>query len=372
MFSSFIQAGFECATHRNLHGTRLDIVAATRHDNFIRKDYTRTRELGIATVREGARWHIIEREPGHYDFSTLDVLFDAAQAEGVQIILDLMHFGWPDFLDVFSSDFVHAFKAFAFETSRFLKRRSVKHQSVIPINEISFLSWAGGDRALLNPHERGRGAELKRQLVRAAIAASSVLRTEVPGVCLASAEPVIHIVGRPGVPGDELAAERHRLAMYEATDMLTGRSHPELSGRPEYLDVVGVNFYDRNQWINHSDTLTRADAGYRPFHQILREVWDRYRKPVLISETGTEDDARPEWFEYVSAEVRRVIRSGIPVEGICLYPILNHPGWDDDRHCCNGLWDYANGKGEREIYAPLAAAIARQQQQFALELERVA
>jgi hypothetical protein len=93
---------------------------------------------------------------------------------------------------------------------------------------------------------------------------------------------------------------------------------------------------------------------------------------VLVSETGTEDDARPQWFEYISSEVRVAIASGVPVKGICLYPILNHPGWDDDRHCCNGLWDYANQHGEREIYQPLADAIAREQMLYAEQLERAA
>jgi hypothetical protein len=53
------------------------------------------------------------------------------------------------------------------------------------------------------------------------------------------------------------------------------------------------------------------------------------------------------------------MNSGVRVEGICLYPILNHPGWDDDRHCHNGLWDYADETGEREIYHPLAEEIHR-------------
>ena len=39
--------------------------------------------------------------------------------------------------------------------------------------------------------------------------------------------------------------------------------------------------------------------------------------------------------------------AGAPVEGVCLYPVVNHPGWDDDRHCHNGLWDYPDARGER-------------------------
>ena len=51
---------------------------------------------------------------------------------------------------------------------------------------------------------------------------------------------------------------------------------------------------------------------------------------------------------------------GVPVEGLCLYPILNHPGWDDDRHCHNGMFDYADADGKRAVYQPLADEVARQ------------
>jgi hypothetical protein len=70
------------------------------------------------------------------------------------------------------------------------------------------------------------------------------------------------------------------------------------------------------------------------------------------------------WLRYVCQEVAAAIESGIPIEGICLYPIMNHPGWVDDRHCYNGLWDYVDERGEREIYEPLETEIRRWQQVF--------
>jgi hypothetical protein len=55
---------------------------------------------------------------------------------------------------------------------------------------------------------------------------------------------------------------------------------------------------------------------------------------------------------------------GTPFNGICLYPIVNHPGWADDRHCHNGLWDYADVNGDRQIYQPLACELRRQVELF--------
>ena len=50
----------------------------------------------------------------------------------------------------------------------------------------------------------------------------------------------------------------------------------------------------------------------------------------------------------------------MPLQGVCLYPIVNHPGWDNDRHCHNGLWDYADTHGHREAFSPLADELCRQ------------
>jgi hypothetical protein len=148
--------------------------------------------------------------------------------------------------------------------------------------------------------------------------------------------------------------------------MLCGRLQPELGGRPEYLDILGLNFYPRNQWIHNTGySLLPGHPRHRLFRNIIEDVWNRYNRPLFVSETGTEDDYRAVWMNYVCSEVMHSMQAGIPVHGICWYPILNHPGWDDDRHCCNGMFDYAAPDGSREIFQPLAQALAVQQQRFA-------
>jgi beta-glucosidase/6-phospho-beta-glucosidase/beta-galactosidase len=143
--------------------------------------------------------------------------------------------------------------------------------------------------------------------------------------------------------------------------MIAGRAQPELGGSESYLDVMGLNYYDRNQWRNFGKTIWRNESEYRPFREIVTEVYERYRRPLFISETGTENSDRPAWLAYIADEVRAAIKDGVPVGGICWYPILNHPGWNDDRHCHNGLWDYPGPDGSREIYRPLADELERQQ-----------
>lgn len=363
MFKSFLHAGFECSTHRRRDGVRLDLLKSTEHERFAREDFERLRPFGIRTVRTGARWHLIENVPGQFDFASLKVILDAAEVTGTEVLLDLLHFGWPDDLDVLSASFAERFRRFTDAFAKFLRSNGYRCcTGIAPVNEISFLSWAGGEAACVNPYQTTTSHEIKRNLVRAATAASDVLLDQLPGMRLISPEPVIHIVANSELPNDEVETEAYRLAQFQAWDMLSGRMSPELGGKPAYLDVIGVNFYDRNEWVHKAETfLRRSDPRFRPFHQIIREVWERYRRPIFVAETGAEDDERADWFNYICKEVSAAHYLGVPVQGICIYPILNHPGWADDRHCCNGLFDYADEYGGREAYQPLAQAVMEQQ-----------
>jgi len=159
--------------------------------------------------------------------------------------------------------------------------------------------------------------------------------------------------------------------MFQAWDMLAGRQRPDLGGSEKYLDIIGVNYYPNNQWLwgetsfHPERWLEVGDPQYRPFSDLLCEVYDRYRRPIFVAETGAESDARAGWLRYVGNEVRVALKLGVPIEGICLYPIVDFPGWGDDRHCETGLWGYADPAGQRKLYLPLAQELYCQQQAMA-------
>ena len=385
-FRSFFMGGFECATHRLRDGRRLDVLASTAHDAHAADDYTQLAGLGIRTVREGFRWHRVERRVGRYDFSSVRPLVRAAAATRTQVIWDLLHFGWPDDVDPLGPAFVRRFARYARACATMLADESDAVPWYVPVNEISFLAWGGGDAAWINPYLTGRGFEFKVQLCRAAIEAIEAIRDVQPHARIATAEPVIHVFpGDPSDPGQCAEAEGHRQAQFQAWDMLAGRLWPQLGGDPKYLDVLGVNYYHDNQRVHGGGSLTDPrDPRYRPFRAMLEEVHARYDRPVFVAETGIEgeahvtglprcempvpatEDARPAWLRYIGAEVRAACAAGVPVEGICLYPVLNHLGWDDDRHCQNGLLDLPrDAAGRRGVVAPLAEELARQQALFA-------
>jgi beta-glucosidase/6-phospho-beta-glucosidase/beta-galactosidase len=358
-FRSFIIGGFECSTHRLPTGKRLDLLRSTRHDELAATDYRLLQRHGILTARDGLRWHLIERTAGSYDFSSAIGMLQAARDTGMQVIWDLWHYGWPDDIDIFSAAFVERFAAFAREA---IKRISDFDEAplISPINEISFFSWAGGEGGIFNPFAKHRGNDMKRQLVRATIDAIHRMREVNPAVRIVQVDPIINVVPRSDAEQDRRNAEAYRHSQFEAWDMITGRSQRELGGRDDLIDIIGVNYYIHNQFVWEGHMIVPSDPRYRHVSVMLQEVYDRYRRPLFVAETGIEDETRPAWLRYMCREVFTAMAAGVPVGGVCLYPIVNHPGWDDDRHCYNGLFDYADADGNREPYEPLAEEVARQ------------
>jgi UDP-galactopyranose mutase len=147
---------------------------------------------------------------------------------------------------------------------------------------------------------------------------------------------------------------------------------PELGGNPRYLDVVGVNYYHANQW-EHPDVRLRwedtpRDPRWLPFSSLLAEVYYRYWRPVVVSETSHFGAGRGRWIREVADEVARARGAGVEVEGLCVYPIIDRPDWEDPDHWHHsGLWDLrrnAEGRLERVLSPQYADQLRRAQERI--------
>ena len=364
LFRSFFQGGFESATHINRHGQRLDMIAATQHDRHVVGDYALLRAHGLRTARDAFRWPSIDQN-GQYNFASFAPMAEAAQREGVQVIWDLCHFGWPDGLDVFSPEFIQRFADFSRAAAQFIADMDDSVPFYVPVNEISFLSWAAGEEGFFHPYARHRGYELKCQLVRAAIAGMDAVRSVDSRARFLHVDPVIHVVAPRDRPELAQEAEKYRLYQFESWDMLAGLSHPELGGRPDYLDIVGLNYYYSNQWEHHGERILWDEPPHDerriPFHHILAEAYARFGRPMLVSETGHFGVGRAAWLSEIAMEVGIARAKNIPVEGICLYPIIDRPDWEDPNYWHHSaLWDLvpnAHGDLERVIEPNMLSAL---------------
>ena len=343
LFDSFFLAGFESACHINRTGVRLNMLQFTQHDRQVVSDYELVRDFNIRTVRDGTCWPLIERA-GSFDFSSLVPMIEAAKGHEIQVIWNVFHYGYPDDLDIFAPAFVDRFARYCNALARVIDNHIERVPFYTPINEISFLAWAAGDVGYIHPFGTERGTELKRQLIRAAIAGIEAIWDVNPQARIVQVEPVIHVMAPRNRPDLAERAAAQRAGQFEAWDMITGQIHPDLGGQPKYLDIMGLNYYHANQW-EHPDVRLPWEANPRddrwvPLHQLLDEVYNRYRRPLFLGETSHFGVGRGAWLREVVDEVRQAILNGVPVEGITIYPIIDRPDWDDLEHWHNsGLWD---------------------------------
>jgi hypothetical protein len=369
LFDSFWLGGFESACQINTRGVRIDMLAATQHDIMVREDYAMVRAQGIRAVRDGVRWPCVETSPGNYDWSTFLPMVRAAESEGVQVLWNLLHYGWPPDIDILSGAFVDRFAQYSAATARIVKNETSRVPFYVPVNEISFLSWAIGWKGIIQPLALGKSWEIKQQLVRAAIASMNAVREVDPRARFIHVDPVIHVMPPKDRPDLAEQALNQRNGQFEAWDMLCGKMCPELGGQIGYLDIVGVNYYHANQFETPDVRLRweddPRDDRFVPFHKLLDEIHQRYGRPLFVAETSHFGEGRGKWIREIAEEAYIARMQGIPLEGVCLYPIIDRPDWEDLNHWHNsGLWDLRpgpDGKLERVPCAEYLAALHESQ-----------
>src|SRR5579859_2155979 len=146
-------------------------------------------------------------------------MLEAALATGTQVIWDLCHYGWPGDVDLLSAGFVTRFARFSAAVARFIKDHTDDVPFFSPVNEINFMVW-GIAEGLLYPFVRNHDAEIKRQLVRAAIASCEAIRAVDRRARFTFPEPIINVLPPRSQPEMAEAAERHRQSQFEAWDMI--------------------------------------------------------------------------------------------------------------------------------------------------------
>lgn len=373
--NSFWMGGFEGADHINSHGTPLDMVALSHHHEHVDDDYGLLRAWGLHTVRESMGWRLCERQ-GRFDFDRVRRFARAANRHGLQIQWTLMHYGTPADVSLLDDKLCERFAAFARAAAQAIAECSCEVPVYTPINEMGFLAWGAAQTRLFHPHGQddeaspgstpSDGFDIKCRLVKAALAGMQAIREVEPRARFMHVEPIVHVVAPPEQPDLQALADEIASYQWQVWDLLSGALLPELGGRPHALDLIGVNHYHSGQW----EVITERrldwhlnDPRRRPLLEMLRWVWQRYGRPMAIAETSHVGEGRAAWLDEVASQVRQARACGIPVEGVCLYPIVDRPDWNDLGHWHHsGLWDCIPGEavcggGQRRLSLAYARAV---------------
>ncbi len=110
-----------------------------------------------------------------------------------------------------------------------------------------------------------------------------------------------------------------------------------MRGEPPGYQILGNDYYGRNERILKPDGEMCPAEDVMGWYQITKEYYDRYKKPVMHTETNTFDDqAAPSWLWKQWVNVMRMRRDGVPVLGFTWYSLTDQVDWDSQLACKAG------------------------------------
>lgn len=375
IFPTFFISGFECSTFLWKDKKRRNLIQETQHDRFAFKDYEALRSLGIAVAREGIPWPLVDKN-GSYDFSCIDPMIEAMNKNQILPIWDLCHYGYPDDLDVFSEDFVERFRKYCKAVAQYVIPKLHGPYFFTPINEITFFSFCGGEWGWVAPYTTTKEDRFRMRLnlCKATIAGVKAIRKVEKDARMIHIDPLVQVVAPLDRPDQQEAAYNETYVdTFLAWDILYGKEYPELGGAPDILDIVGANNYSFGQmeYREHGphQALPADDDRIKPLCDLLKLVWERYKRPMIIGETSGMNEGRAAWLKDVMEESLAAVEDGMDLHGICLFPCADMPDWHTGQWLHNGLYDLQqNGEELRRVPCdPYIAELRRWQK----ELNRV-
>ena len=350
MFRGFIFAtGIENSIPTIDQGrTRIDEMAKCRHYEYWKTDFDLVQELGIRALRYGPPLHTSWLGPGRYDWSFADETFNELHRRNLVAIVDLCHFGVPDWLGNFQNpEFPELFADYA----RAFASRYQWLQLYTPVNEMSICATFSAMYGWWNEQLSDDVAFVTalKHLVRANVLAMRAILEVQPEALFVQSESseYFHAENPSAIgPAETLNARRflsldlnygRRVdsVMYQyLTDH--GMSRDEyaffMNNNLKHHCIMGNDYYQTNEHHVQADGGTRACGEIFGYAVITLQYYDRYRLPVMHTETnlcqGTDGDEAVRWLRKEWANVLSVRNSGVPVVGFTWYSLTDQVDWD--------------------------------------------
>ena len=336
--------------------TRVDEMESCRHYDRWRDDFALVDEMGIQYLRYGPPIHRTWLGPGRYDWEFADLTFGELKRRNLMPIVDLCHFGLPDWLGDFQNgDFPDLFAVYA---SDFAKRFPWV-QLYTPVNEMYICATFSARYGWWNEQLSSDKAFVTalKHIVRAnVLAMQEILEVRPDAIFIQSESSEYFHAEAPAAirPAEVMNSQRflsldlnygRRLdsEMYEyllENGMTRDEYHFFLDNRLKQHCIMGNDYYVTNEHRVAADGGTRASGEIFGYSEITRQYHERYRLPVMHTETnlsqgplGTE---AVDWLWKEWANVLRVRNDGVPVVGFTWYSLTDQVDWDVALRVKNG------------------------------------
>jgi beta-glucosidase/6-phospho-beta-glucosidase/beta-galactosidase len=348
-------------SYPTIHGgrTRVDEMERCGHYERWAEDFALVQELGLNFLRYGPPIHRTWLGPDRHDWDFCDATFGDLQRRDIVPIVDLCHFGVPDWIGDFQNpDFPWLFGHYAGAFAR----RFPWVQLFTPVNEMYICAlfsarygwWneqLSTDRAFVTALAHVVGANL--------LAMRAILEVRPDAIFVQSESTEYFHAESPAAIGP---AEIRNQERFLSLDLNYGRRVD--SGMYEYLMdngltregyhfflahsplkrhcIMGNDYYVTNEHLVHEDGRTRGSGEVFGYAVLTRQYHDRYGLPVMHTETNLRDDtpgAAESWLWKQWANVLRVRNDGVPVMGFTWYSLTDQVDWDTALREANGNVD---------------------------------
>ena len=316
--------------------TRVDEMDSCGHYRQWRTDFDCVEELGIHYLRYGPPLHRTFRAPGQYDWEFADITLADLKRRNITPILDLCHFGVPDWIGNFQNpDFPQLFASYAGDFAE----RYPWIQLYTPVNEMFICAVFSAKYGWWNEQLRSDTAfvtALKHIVKANVLAMLEILKHRADAIFIqsesseyfhADSPKAIHLAeqlnARRFLSLDLNYGRRVDSDMYEYL-LDHGMTHEEyhwfLSHRLKQHCILGNDYYRTNEHRVFADGHTEAAGEVFGYSEITRQYYDRYGLPVMHTETnlreGPTGQEAVQWLWKEWANVLRIRNVGIPTVGI--------------------------------------------------------
>ena len=381
VISSFMFATGIENSYPTIQGGRLRVDEMEKCDHYRRwsEDFDCVQQLGVQVLRYGPPLHRTWLAPGRYDWSFADLTFNDLRRRDITPIVDLCHFGVPDWVGNFQNpDFPALFADYAREFAR--RFRWV--QLYTPVNEMFICATFSAAYGWWNEQlasDRGFVTALKHLVKANVLAMQAILEVRPDAIFVQSESSEYFHADSPDAikPAEILNAKRFLSLdlnygrrvdseMYEYL-MDNGLTREEyhffLGNRLKQHCIMGNDYYVTNEHRVFADGSSIPAGEVFGYDGITWQYYSRYHLPVMHTETnfaqGANGDEAVFWLWKEWANVLRVRNDGIPIVGFTWYSLTDQVDWDtalrepNGRVNALGLFDL-----DRKI-RPVGAAFAK-------------
>lgn len=323
---------------------RVDEMEKTLHYKYWETDFRLTKELGINFLRYGPPFYSSHIAPGRYNWSFADETFETLREMEITPIVDLCHFGVPDWLENFQNP---EFPEFFREYAAAFAKRFPWCRLYTPINEIFITAMFSAQYGWWNERladDKYFVTALKHLCKANILAMQAILKIQPLAVFIQSESAEYFHAEDPSCQHlakilnekrflslDLVYGSSISVPMYEYL-LSHGMTKDEykwfMNNASKIRCIMGNDYYITNEHLVRSDGSTVASGEIFGYHVITHQYFLRYNLPVMHTETNLAEPLSVDWLKKQWINAYQLRHDGVPLLGFTWYSLQDQVDWD--------------------------------------------